>query len=76
MLGFKREGDLKDNPRVNAPAYLLRIELAYVTEQIQKHGGTFSEAATERSFYPYFFSPREEQGIINRLRRIDEHQAA
>lgn len=80
MLGFKREGDLKDNPRVSAPAYLLRIELAYVTEQIQKHGGTFSESATEapaeRSFYPYFFSPREEQGIINRLRRIDEHQAA
>jgi hypothetical protein len=34
------------------------------------------EAGTERSFYPYFFSPREEQGIINRLRRIDEHQVS
>lgn len=76
MLGFKREGDLKDNPRVNAPAYLLRIELSYVTEQIKKHGGTFSETSTERSFYPYFFSAREEQGIINRLRRIDEQQVA
>ncbi len=76
MLGFVREGELKTNPRVNAPAYLLRVNLEYVTEQIQKHGGTFSTALTERSFYPYFFSPREEQGIINRLLRIDEQQIA
>lgn len=81
MLGFKREGEVKTNPRVNAPAYLMRIELSYVSEQIQKYGGTFSSsntesAPTERSFYPYFFSPREEQGIINRLRRIDEKQTA
>lgn len=76
MLGFKREGEVKENPRVNAPAYLLRIELDYVTEQIRQYGGTFSEASTERSFYPYFFSAREEQGIIHRLRRIDETQPA
>jgi hypothetical protein len=76
MLGFERQGDLKTNPRVNAPAYLLRVSLDFVTEQINKHGGTFSSASTERSFYPYFFSPREEQGIINRLLRIDEQQTA
>jgi hypothetical protein len=76
MLGFERQGDLKTNPRVNAPAYLLRVGLAFVTEQINKHGGTFSSTSTERSFYPYFFSPREEQGIINRLLRIDEQQIA
>ncbi len=76
MLGFQREGDMKTNPRVNAPAYLLRIGLDYVTEQIKQHGGTFAEDSTERSFYPYFFSAREEEGIINRLRRIDEHQTA
>ena len=76
MLGFVREGELKTNARVNAPAYLLRVNLEYVTEQIQKHGGTFSTALNERSFYPYFFSPREEQGIINRLLRIDEQQIA
>jgi hypothetical protein len=72
MLGFVREGDLKTNPRVNAPAYLLRVNLEFVTEQINKHGGTFSAGASDRSFYPYFFSPREERGIINRLMRIDE----
>ena len=73
--GFKREGEMKMNTRVNAPAYLLRVNLAFVTEQIQKHGGTFSTAGNERSFYPYFFSPREEQGIIHRLLSIDEQQA-
>ncbi|GAB3407720.1 hypothetical protein GCM10027318_19480 [Massilia agilis] len=76
MLGFKQLGELKTNPRVNAPAYLLRVELDFVTEQIRQYGGTFSEKSTGRSFYPYFFSPREEQGIINRLLRIDEQQLA
>jgi hypothetical protein len=72
MLGFKREAEMRINPRVNAPAYLLRVNLDYVTEQIQAYGGTFSKGITERSFYPYFFSPREEKGIIDRLLRVDE----
>jgi hypothetical protein len=72
MLGFEQQGQLKNNPRVNAPAYLLRVGLDFVTEQIRRYGGTFSEQRSGRSFYPYFFSPREEQGIINRLLRIDE----
>ena len=75
MLGFKQEGQLKVNPRVNAPAYLLTVSLDYMSEQIREHGGTFDDKGitTERSFYPYFFSPREERGIINRLLRMDEH---
>ncbi|MEO7494738.1 MAG: N-acetyltransferase [Massilia sp.] len=76
MLGFERQGEVRVNPRVNAPAYLLRVNLDFVTEQINKHGGTYSSGAVERSFYPYFFSPREEVGIINRLLRADESQAA
>ena len=74
MLGFRKEGDLKINTRVDAPAYLLRVNLKYVTEQISIFGGTFaSDGETEeRSFYPFFFSPREERGIINRLLRMDE----
>lgn len=73
MLGFRREADLRLNPRVNAPAYLLSVNLEYVTEQIRQFGGTFSEGVTERSFYPYFFSPREEAGILNRLLRADQN---
>lgn len=76
MLGFQREADVRINPRVNAPAYLLRVNLDYVTEQIRQHGGTFTSGTAERSFYPYFFSPREETGIINRLLAVDEQHAA
>lgn len=72
MLGFVRETEVRINPRVNAPAYLLRVNLDYVTDQIKRHGGTYSSGTTERSFYPYFFSPREEHGIINRLLKVDE----
>lgn len=78
MLGFRKEGELKTNPRVDAPAYLLRVNLEFVTEQIARFGGTYAaEGETEeRSFYPYFFSPREERGIINRLLRMDESHPA
>jgi hypothetical protein len=67
MLGFKRLGEAKDNPRVKAPAYLLCVSLDYVTEQIAKFGGTWEDAGNERSFYPHFFSVKEERGIIERL---------
>ncbi|WP_221290474.1 GNAT family N-acetyltransferase [Massilia aurea] len=78
MLGFRKEGELKVNTRVDAPAYLLRVNLNYVTEQISIFGGTFAAdgETEERSFYPYFFSPREERGIINRLLRMDESHPA
>jgi hypothetical protein len=74
MLGFQRHGEARSNPRVNAPAFLLAVNLDYVTEQIAKFGGTSDTAAGERSFYPYFFSPREERGIIDRLLAIDERK--
>lgn len=71
MLGFRQLGEPKNNPRVNAPAHLLWVGFGYVTEQIQAFGGKGEAAAGERSFYPLFFSPREEAGIIHRLRGID-----
>lgn len=76
MLGFKRLGTVKTNPRVNAPAHLLKVSLAYISEQVQLHGGTFDTDRSERSFYAYFFSPREEAGIIQRLLRVDQRQTA
>lgn len=72
MLGFQRIGEPKINPRVKAPAYLLWVGFDYVTEQIHIFGGMGEAAAGERSFYPLFFSPREETGIVNRLRGIDQ----
>jgi hypothetical protein len=76
MLGFERLSDVRVSTRVNAPAYLMRQTVAYISEQINKYGGTYTEGAVERSFYPYFFSPREEVGIISRLLRADESKAA
>ncbi|SFG82489.1 hypothetical protein SAMN05518865_11991 [Duganella sp. CF458] len=72
MLGFKCLGGLKTNPRVGAPAYLLVIELAYVSEQIEKYGGQGPEIAlSARSFYPLFYSPQDERGIVQRLKNFD-----
>jgi hypothetical protein len=67
MLGFTRLADVRENPRVHAPAYLLWVSLEYVAEQIEKLGGTNGHPGSERSLYPFFFSPQEEKGIANRL---------
>lgn len=67
-LGFTSLGEPKTNPRVNAPAYLLWLSYAYVTEQINRYGGNPHAAGGNRSFYPLFYSPREEKGLIARLR--------
>jgi hypothetical protein len=61
MLGFEKHGPKKNNPRVNAPAYLLCVEAAYVEQQIQKMGGTSGHDCTEKSLYPYFFCPISEK---------------
>jgi hypothetical protein len=74
MLGFSRHSDIKTNPSVNAPAFLLKVSLAFITEQIQKYGGTGDGDHAARSFYAYFFSPREETGIVQRLLKVDERQ--
>ena len=68
MLGFTVQAQPKNNPRVNAPAYLLRVGFDYVTRQIEALGGKGGGADEKRSFYPMFFSPREEAGILQRLR--------
>lgn len=67
MLGFRQKGDLRTNTRVDAPAYLLWLDLDYMEDQIKKYGGTSDCSEATRSLYPYFFSPREEEGIRQRL---------
>jgi hypothetical protein len=67
MLGFRSTGEERLNPRVNAPAVLLQLELDYARKEIQRLGGRSELAATEKSLYPFFFSPMEEKGILGRL---------
>lgn len=69
-LGFTRIGQERVCLRVNAPAVLLRLELSYVDEQIEKLGGRLDLAPSKRSLYPYFFSKDEETGIAGRLLRL------
>ena len=70
MLGFTRLSELRTNPRVNAPAWLLWSSLDQVQEQIERFGGTSNHPGNERSLFPYFFSQKEEEGIARRLMQL------
>lgn len=70
MLGFDIVGDERLDPRVSAPALLLRLPLGYAEQQIAIWGGHRERAAETRLLYPLFFSPDEEKGIEGRLRAI------
>lgn len=67
MLGFEVRGEQRLNPRVNAPAVLMSLEMAHARRQIDRFGGRADLVRVERSLYPYFFSVAEEAGIIRRL---------
>lgn len=71
MLGFETLGEEKTNQRVNAPAVLLGLGWEYAHRKIQEFGGKPHLAAGEKSLYPYFFSPAEEERIAVQLRTID-----
>lgn len=70
MLGFEELGDLKMCARVNAPARLLRLDLDQLESRIAMVGGQSKAISGERSLLPYFFSKREEEGILRRLKTI------
>ena len=71
MLGFEKYGQQRMDPRVSAPAILLRLDLAHAEAQIAKFGGHAELADQVRLLYPLFFSPQEESGIEGRLRSLD-----
>ena len=68
MLGFEIYGETRSDPRVGAPAQLLRICLDWGQREIARLGGQIELAATTRSLYPYFFASHEEAKIEERLR--------
>lgn len=67
MLGFELYGQEKVCPRVNAPAVLLRLDLAHADEQITRYGGMGALATGVKTIYPYFFTREDELGITQRL---------
>ena len=70
MLGFKQFGPERLNPRVNAPAVLLRLEFSHLAEQLARFGGKPELARGEKSLYPYGFSATEESGVMGRLMKL------
>ena len=68
MLDFHQAGECRMCERVDAPAVLLHLEVAYVAEQIVRHGG--HRGRGKRSLYPYFFSKQEEEGLAQRIARM------
>lgn len=69
MLGFKVYADVRLNPRVNAPAVLLTLDLRYAHDQIACYGGNPDSAALTRTLYPYFFGVAEETAMLAQLRQ-------
>lgn len=69
MLGFEPIGEERVCPRVNAPAILLRLDLAHADRQIIQYGGKGAAVPGVKSIYPYFFSREDELGITQRLLR-------
>lgn len=70
MLGFQAVGEPKINESVNAPSHLMWLNVAAIRRLIDEHAGRPN--AAERSLYPYFFSPKEEEGIYGRLVSMSE----
>ena len=68
MLGFKVMAPQRHSLRVGAPAVLLGINLSYIREQGERFA-TLSGESKERSLYPDWFSPSEEEAIFRRLTR-------
>jgi len=68
MLGFRRVAEERLDPVVNAPAVLMRLDLAHCASEIARLGGQRRSRGRERSFYPYFFAPRDAESIVGKLR--------
>lgn len=69
MLGFQVISQARQNRRVNAPAVLLCLDLSHSRAQIARLGGLQESAVGERSLYPFFFSHREEAGVMARMQQ-------
>jgi hypothetical protein len=70
MLGFEPMGTMRGDPRVGAPALLLRLCLKHAQAEIARLGGNPNLGTITRSLYPYAFAPQEEVAIERRLRAL------
>ncbi len=67
VLGFELMGPLRNSPRVNAPAVLLRCGFAHIDQQIRHAREGRPGRHGRRSFYAHSFSGPEESAIRLRM---------
>lgn len=67
MLGFKVCSEPRLNPRVNAKAVLMSLNLRWASEQIALFGGQPGLSSTTRTLLPHFYAPEEEAAMLAKL---------
>lgn len=70
MLAFKQIGGERFYATSNTNVVLLHIKMDEIKKRIDEMGGKGSECK-DRSVYPYFFPPGDQEGILDRLMRGD-----
>ena len=68
-LGFEVLCRDRMNHRVNAPAVLMALDLAFADELVEEAHGERAAASGKRPLYCHGFTPEERSGLVNRLRR-------
>ena len=69
MLEFDRLGEGKICPRVNNESILMHKDFAEAVARIEQVGGQM-EKSKDHSLYAYGFSPKDAEGILGRLKRM------
>ena len=69
-LKFEPTGPERINRRVNAPAVLLCASFAAIADGLAKYAGKPPAPGTRRTLFHYGFPPKEEQGVLKRLREL------
>lgn len=71
MLEFDRLGKERICPRVNTTGVLMHKNFAEAAEKISQVGGLMEKG--DHTLYSYGFSPQDADGILGRLRRMQDH---
>jgi hypothetical protein len=75
MLDFQVCSDVRQNPRVNAPAVLMSLDLAFAQQRIDALAGT--RPTNSRSLYPHFQDAEGQRRLLASLReQLSEEQFA
>ena len=58
-------------PRVNTTGVLMHLDMRHAEARALEVGGQMSTAVNDRTLYPFFFSKKDAEGILGRLKKIE-----